>query len=172
MATWERCYLPISKYSKTTCENRLSYFHEKKDEDADGEEDSESWDSSWVDVGDEDGDEDEEEDEEEDVEEEGEVELPDPAVVKSSVWRVVSDIIRSSTGEEPYECEHFYLSDSLDHLAGAGQQETFLDHITELIGRYIDMFTIKDDDVWIEHLCPVEAQNAFEALAEQNRADQ
>ena len=71
-----------------------------------------------------------------------------------------------------HECEHFYLSDLLDHLAGAGQPETFLDHIVELIGRYTDIFTIKEDDVWIEHLCPAEARNAFEALAEQNRANQ
>ena len=71
-----------------------------------------------------------------------------------------------------HECEHFYLSDLLDHLAGAGQPETFLDHIVELIGRYTDIFTIKEDDVWIEHLCPAKARNAFEALAEQNRANQ
>ena len=79
------------------------------------------------------------------MEEEGEVQLPDPDVVKGSVWRVVSDFIRSSTGELPYECEHFYLSDLLDHLAGAGQPETFLDYIVELIGRYTDTFTIKED---------------------------
>ena len=113
-------------------------------------------------MGDEDGDEDGEEDKEEDVEEEGAVELPDEAVVKCSVWRIVSDFIRSSTGEEPYECEHFYLSDLLDHLAGAGQPDSLLDYITELIRRYTDICSIKDDDVWIEHLCPAEAQNAFD----------
>ena len=160
---------PRGKYSRTRCENGLSYFHEKEDEDAEGEEDSESWDSSWVD---EDGDEDGDEDEEEDVEEEGEVEVPDEDVVKGSVWRVVSDFIRSSTGELPYECEHFYLSDLLDHLAEAGQPESFLDYIAELMGTYTDIFAIKEDDVWIEHLCPAEALNAFEAVAEQKRANQ
>ena len=60
---------------------------------------------------------------------EGEVELPDEAVVKCSVWRIVSDFIRSSTGEEPYECEHFYLSDLLDDLAGAlANQKLFGSH--------------------------------------------
>ena len=54
-------------------------------------------------MGDEDGDEDGEEDKEEDVEEEGAVELPDEAVVKCSEWRIVSDFIRSSTEEKPYE---------------------------------------------------------------------
>ena len=61
-----------------------------------------------------------------------------------------------------YECEHFYLSDLLDHLAGAGQPDSLLDYITELIRRYTDICSIKDDDVWIEHLCPAEAQNAFD----------
>ena len=62
------------------------------------------------------------------MEEEGEVlvQLPDPAVVKGSV---VSDFIRSSTGQEPYECEHFYLSDLLDDLAGAlANQKLFGSH--------------------------------------------
>ena len=40
--------------------------------------------------------------------------------------------------------------------------ESGVNLVQDLIKQYTDIFSTKDDDVWIEHLCSPEAQNAFE----------
>ena len=129
-------------------------------------------DNCWIEKyesSDEDGDEekDEEEDEEEN-EEEGE---HDPDVIKGGLWHLVKSFLRSSTGEEPHERQHFLISDLEEWLRGARQAETTVDRMRELINQYTDIFSTKDDNVWIEHLCPPQAQNAFGRLATEEGID-
>ena len=102
------------------------------------------------------------EEEEEKNEEEGEY---DPAVAKGGLWYVVASFIRSSTGEEPSELQHFYMSDLTDWLRREKKPESGVNLVQDLIKQYTDIFSTKDDDVWIEHLCSPEAQNAFEEWA-------
>ena len=44
--------------------------------------------------------------------------------------------------------------------------ESGVNLVQDLIKQYTDIFSTKDDDVWIEHLCSPEAQNAFEEWAQ------
>ena len=78
---------------------------------------------------------------------------------------MVASFIRSSTGEEPSELQHFHMSDLTDWLRREKKPESGVNLVQDLIKQYTDIFSTKDDDVWIEHLCPPEAQNAFEEWA-------
>ena len=78
---------------------------------------------------------------------------------------MVASFIRSSTGEEPSELQHFYMSDLTDWLRREKKPESGVNLVQDLIKQYTKIFSTKDDDVWIEHLCSPEAQNAFEEWA-------
>ena len=74
---------------------------------------------------------------------------------RESIWTDVKQFISDTTGEKPFECQHFYLSDLQDWFAnenadanGDELRRAFL-NLKQLIDKYDD-FSREDDSCWIE----------------------
>ena len=71
---------------------------------------------------------------------------------EEAIWLTVKTFIRETTGQKPFECQHFFLSDLQNWFTEKGHSQSgrLLVNLQQHIDRF-ERFSREDDNCWIEN---------------------
>ena len=101
-----------------------------------------------------------EEEEEEQVQGEPQEELGES--LKWAVWKLVRDYIKHKTGEDPYECQHFFFDDLIEWSQSDKEFEGIDPrYFYNLLGRCGHIFSKDGNNIFIEQICSSASEAGF-----------
>ena len=80
--------------------------------------------------------------------------------LKWAVWKLVRDYIKHKTGEDPYECQHFFFDDLIE-WSQLDKEFKGIDPIYNLLGRCGHLFSKDGNNIFIEQICSIATEAEF-----------